>query len=123
MTTIAVRECPPSPNRNWAGLFEAHLDDRLLCTSRQPFVTAARVLVSEGHDPDSTLVMRHAGSNVDALSAKLGVAARLTVNEARSAFERWKAFSDGGDRVGRRGSLLPSPPVEYADQLTGDRRP
>jgi hypothetical protein len=141
MTTIVAAECPPAPNRQWAGLFEARLGDRLLCMSRQPFLTAARVLVSEGHDPDSVLVMRHTGSNADALSAKLGVAARLTVNETKPAFERWKSFSDAppssagtaikglSPRPGREAALAKSSPAgprcarrgspQLADPITG----
>jgi hypothetical protein len=69
----------------------ARLDDRLLCTSRQPFLDAARVLVSEGLDPDAVLSVRHAGSAVVALSARLGVAAKLTVNESGTRFVVWKA--------------------------------
>ena len=42
-------------------------------------------------DPGTVLVMRHAGSDVDALTAKLGVAARLTVDEGRTNFRAWKA--------------------------------
>ena len=62
----------------------------LVRSSRQPFLDAARVLVGEGHDPGMVISMRHGGSAVDALRAKLGVAARLTVNEPATRFARWK---------------------------------
>jgi hypothetical protein len=66
-----------SPTR--AGMFEALIDGRPICTSRQPLLDAARVLLAEGFDPDTYLVMRHVGSADDSLSASLGIAAQLTV--------------------------------------------
>jgi hypothetical protein len=58
-------------------------------SSRQPFLDAARVLMAEGHDPGITTVMRHFGNTTDTLKAKLGVAARLSVDEGRTGFRRW----------------------------------
>jgi len=69
----------------------ASLDGRVLVqSSRQPLLDAARVLVGEGHDPSVMVAMRHAGGTADALRAKLGVAARLTVAEAATRFAGWK---------------------------------
>jgi hypothetical protein len=46
MIEIVVALCQPAPfPKRWAGLFEARLGDRLLCTSRQPFLDGARVLL------------------------------------------------------------------------------
>jgi hypothetical protein len=92
--TIIVSPCPPAPYpKKWAGLFEARFNGRVLVAgSRQPLLDAARVLVSEGHDPETTITMRHAGSDHDALSAKLGVAAKLTVDEAHTRFHKWQPF-------------------------------
>jgi hypothetical protein len=64
--------------------FAARLDGRLLATSRTPFCDAARALIAEGADPSTILIMRHAGSEIDALRARLSVAARLTVEERPS---------------------------------------
>jgi hypothetical protein len=78
------------------GKFAARLDGRLLVrSSRTPFCDAARALLAEGVDSSTILVMRHAGSEVDALRARLGVAARLTVREDRGApeFVRYRAFA------------------------------
>jgi hypothetical protein len=62
--------------------FAARLDVRLLVkSSRTPFLDAARALIALGFHPDSTLVMRHTGSEVDALRARLGTAAGLTVED------------------------------------------
>ena len=69
--------------------FNTYLGDRLLCSSsRTPFVDAARALIAAGHDPEATLVMRHRGSNHDALWAKLGYAATLTVSGSQFALFR-----------------------------------
>jgi hypothetical protein len=66
-----------SPRR--AGMFEACIDGRLICISRQPLLDASRLLLAEGLDPDIHLVMRHLGSAEDSLSANIGRAAQLTV--------------------------------------------
>jgi hypothetical protein len=67
-----------------AGHFRAQLegtDEVLVASSRQPFVDSARALVAKGFDPNATLIMRHSGSNVVALKARLAVAAKLGVEE------------------------------------------
>jgi hypothetical protein len=75
--------------------FDCHIDGRaFLCTSRQPFLEAARALIAMGFRPDVVLVMRHAGSRVVALRASIGVAARLTIDEHNGTrFAPWKPFS------------------------------
>jgi hypothetical protein len=68
-------------------------EDQLLCTSRQPFLQAARVLIGLGHDPATTLAMRHNDSKVESLRARLGVAASLSVDEHNGTrFVSWKPF-------------------------------
>ena len=65
----------------------------VLCTSRQPFLEAARALIAIGCHPDDILVMRHSGSRVEALRASLGAAVRLTVDEHNGTrFALWKPF-------------------------------
>ena len=64
--------------------FDARLADsgEVLCTSERPFFDGARALLKAGRaSPDDMLVMRHAGSDHDALRAKVGVAAGLTIEE------------------------------------------
>jgi hypothetical protein len=80
--------------------FDCHIEGgAFLCTSRQPFLEAARALIAMGCHPDVTLVMRHAGSRVEALRATLGVAARLTVDEHNGTrFARWKPFPSDNER-------------------------
>lgn len=97
---IQVTPCPPNPNRKWVGLFEARLGDRRLCVSRQPFLDSCRVLLAERLDPNTAMVMRYAGSDVDCLTSKLGVAARLTVDESAPRLRSWKAMpSREGSRI------------------------
>jgi hypothetical protein len=65
----------------------------LLCTSRQPFLQAARVLIALGHDPVTTLIMRHNHSKVGSLRARLGAAAGLSIDEHNGTrFVSWKPF-------------------------------
>src|SRR5262245_37742356 len=63
-------------------MFKAQIDGRLICTSRQPLLDAARVLLAEGFDADTYLVMRHVGSADESLSASIGRAAQLTVEHS-----------------------------------------
>jgi hypothetical protein len=92
------------------GKFAARLDGRLLVrSSRTPFLDAARALIAEGVDPSTVLVTRHAGSEVDALRARLGVAAGLTVREDRGApeFVRHRAFTLDDVRPGTAADASP----------------
>ncbi len=72
----------PDPER--PGYFTARLagDDRVLARSRTPFFDGARTLLAEGFDPATRLTMMHAGSTIESLSATIGTAARLTVEES-----------------------------------------
>lgn len=86
-----------TPAPRGAGRFEARLDghDRVLCVSRTPFFDAARELIAQGYDPDTTLILRHAGSETDCLRARLKKAASLTVEETvyGPRVRRWKPIS------------------------------
>jgi hypothetical protein len=73
-----------SPIKASPGRFQARLGstgELLVGSSRQPFVDSARVLLEKGYDPNVTLQMVHAGSQVVALRARLGKAAKLSVEE------------------------------------------
>jgi len=68
-------------------------DRRIVERSPQPFVDAARVLVDEGIDPSTPIVMRHGGSPHDALRSTVGEAARLTVldtAQGKPVFRPWR---------------------------------
>ena len=64
------------------GRYRAMLGAKLLVTSREPFYSAARVLLAEGLDPETVLEAQHKGSPIVAMRAKLGEAARWTVIES-----------------------------------------
>lgn len=64
--------------------FEAQIGGELICTSETPLLDAARALLKAGKaTPDDVLVMRHAGSDHDALRARVDVAARLMKSEPK----------------------------------------
>lgn len=54
---------------------------RVLCSTRTPLPSAARVLLQEGHAPASVISMTREGETAWSLMAPLGVAAKLTVRE------------------------------------------
>jgi hypothetical protein len=75
-----------TPTAKRSGCYEARLCDGfvLVTASKQPFVDAARRILDLGHDPTTVLVMRHAESDTDCLTAQIGVAAKLRVKEDRN---------------------------------------
>jgi hypothetical protein len=89
--TVVVTPAPRS------GCYQSRLDgdDRVLCVSRTPFFDVARKLIAQGYDPGITLILRHAGSDIDTLRARLGTAASLTVEETGYGpqLRRWKPIS------------------------------
>ena len=78
--TIVVTE-----TKRRTGRFAARLEgaDQIFCTSKFPFLAAARKLMALGCDPDTMLVMRHAGSKTECLSATVGDAAAWTVKDGK----------------------------------------
>lgn len=87
------------------GFFEARLAARVLrSATRTPFFDAARVLRGIGYPPDTIIVMRSIGSDVDRLRSTIAAAIRLTVAEdaqGRPKYRRWMAppASAGGPPV------------------------
>ena len=86
----------PAPGK--AEIFEARIEGNpeILCESHQPFLDGARALLKAGFSPDTELAMRHAGSAIVSLTARLGVAARLTVREGQTdgpRFAKWVPYS------------------------------
>jgi hypothetical protein len=74
--------------------FSGTVDGRLIVSrSTAPFCDGARMLLAEGADPAEPYVMRHAGSETDALKSTVGAAAKMTVWEGDKApyFGPWKA--------------------------------
>lgn len=76
---LTVKECERRD-----GTFNGWVDGKLVVErARIPFLNAARVLVAQGANPADILVMRHVVTGTDSLRAKVGVAAKLTVAEAK----------------------------------------
>jgi hypothetical protein len=74
------------------GSFQARDESgKLLCTSGQPFLDAARALLALGVDPDTELVWLSSGGLVR-LKGAVGKAAKWTVEEGDRPphFRRWK---------------------------------
>lgn len=93
-TTTKTARLIVTPATTRRGLYDARLDGGcvLATASRQPFLDAARRLLDLGHDPTTVMVMGHAGSDADCLTAQIGTAAKLRVKEDRSGprFVPWE---------------------------------
>jgi hypothetical protein len=87
-----------------SGLFSAAFEGRrIIRVSRQPLLNSARILIAAGYDPAAIICIRHHSSDGNALRARLGIAARLTVDEHNgTAFACWKPFPARRSRHGSR---------------------
>lgn len=61
------------------GVFDCHIEGRYLCSSPAPFIDGCRQLLARGYDPTACVVMRHAGSDDDALRGSLGRVAGVEI--------------------------------------------
>jgi hypothetical protein len=109
------------------GIYDSRLmpEGRVLCTSRQPLLDAARVLIAEGHHPSAPIVMRHDGSGVDSFRTTLGKAASLTVEEDAvrgPRLKRWKAFCSGAVAARIAANDNSATPVQGAITKTNPRK-
>jgi hypothetical protein len=85
---IAIATTPTSTN---PGHFNAWFGERLLTTSRAPFLDACRILVGEDVPGETVASMRHVDSKT--IAATLAGAAASTVDEnLRPRFRRWQAW-------------------------------
>ena len=114
----------PAFNRHGArlhGKFVVTLDGRQLCISRQPLLDAARVLLADVVDPETSIATRHAGAGFDAMTSTVGAAAKWTVreNETQSPhFVRWEAFPASRVRLSMRFGERPvHNPVPDAERI------
>jgi hypothetical protein len=74
--------------------------------STTPFCAAARVLLAEGLDPATKLVMRHEGSTHDVLRSTVGAAAKITVADGstgKPVFVPWVDLSERHENAARSG--------------------
>lgn len=98
-----------------AGRFIPHYDGQPLCgPTAEPFLDGCRALITLGISREAVAVMRHAGSDVDCLRARVGYAAARTVMEdgvTGPRLVRWKAPQACVDRppvAQNPGCLVPS---------------
>ena len=69
------------PSNRYRHQYDASVGDTFICTSRIPFFDGARVLLSMGYDPSTSLTLRNQSSAHASLKSRIGVAARQTVIE------------------------------------------
>jgi hypothetical protein len=95
-------------------LFDGKVDGRTIVKrSTTPFCATARVLLAEGIDPATKLVMRHEGLSHDALRSTVGVAAKLTVADSSTGkpiFVPWVDLRQTWSSAARSG-----PPIREMD--------
>jgi hypothetical protein len=72
-----------SPSSGSAGTFDFRLGDRLLCTGETPLLSAARVLLGEGIDPNTVLEMWWPRPTEFALRGRVRQLRRLSVRHGR----------------------------------------
>jgi hypothetical protein len=90
-------------------LYDGKIYGRVVITrSTQPLCDACRVLIAEGMAPDTRIIMRHEGSNIDCLISTVGAAAKITIKEGehRPMPVRWQE---------RPNSISGSAPVRFSD--------
>ena len=64
--------------------YAAYLGDTLVCISKTPLLSAARVLLSEGATAETPITMRHHGAAYPSLTSTVGKAALLAVRETET---------------------------------------
>ena len=79
---------------NQRGRSKALLSDGtvLVASSRHPYLDAARILIAAGYDPDSWLEGWPPGTKAFASRARLGIAARLTIDETKTRLRNGRPF-------------------------------
>lgn len=89
MIPLTYRRVPAKP-----GVYEATVDERVLCRSRQPLYDGARVLMREGANPGEVIEARHEGGCVS-MRVTVRYAAMWTVSDKgpRILRGRWQPFA------------------------------
>jgi hypothetical protein len=94
LTIITAAPAHDRDGHRLPGRFDAVTDGKVLvAATRQPFLDGARALLAEGANPQATIILKHPGSETVCLRARLGAAAKLTVEESnrgKPTFRRWK---------------------------------
>ena len=84
------------------GRFAASFGQRLLCESKTPLLTAARILQAEGMHDDTPISMTHDGSSAVSMMTTVGRAASLIVEETSTRGPRLKTYRPMSSRVPRQ---------------------
>jgi hypothetical protein len=84
------------------GRFAAFLGQRLLCKSKTPLLTAARILQAEGVPDDTPISMSHEGSTVVSMKSTVGKAASLIVEETDTTGPKLKTYRPMSAQVPRQ---------------------
>jgi hypothetical protein len=84
------------------GRFAASVGQRLLCESKTPFFTAARILQAEGIPDDTPITMTHEGSSVVSIRSTVGKAASLIVEETDTTGPKLKTYRPMSPQVPRQ---------------------
>jgi hypothetical protein len=74
------------------GRFAASVGQRVLCKSKTPFFTAARIFQAEGVPDDTPITMRHEGSDIVAMRSTVGEAAGRIVVETDEEGPKFKCY-------------------------------
>lgn len=85
------------------GRFAASLGQRLLCESKTPLLTSARILQAEGAPYDTLITMIHEGSSIVAMRSTVGKAAGLIVHETDKEGPKLKRYRPMSAQVPRQG--------------------
>jgi hypothetical protein len=85
------------------GRFAASLGQRLLCTSKTPLLTAARILQAEGVPNDTPISMTHEGSSIVSMRSTIGKAAGLIVEETDKRGPRFKPYRPMSNQMSQQG--------------------
>jgi hypothetical protein len=74
-------------------------NENVLMISRQPLLDCARLFLSLGANPRAIIAMRRRGGDRDDLYGPISVAAKLTVDETKTIFAKWKPFPRSADQA------------------------
>jgi hypothetical protein len=88
------------------GRFAASLGQRLLCESKTPFFTSARILQTEGVPDDSPITMIHEGSSTVTMRSTVGEAAGKIVHETDSEGPKFKRYVLCGEAAAALGQQI-----------------
>jgi hypothetical protein len=98
--------------------------ESMLGCSRQPLLHIARLFLSLGANPRAIIAMRRRGKDRDDLFGPIAVAAKLTVDETKTIFAKWKPFPQSAGSPDSAPKPYSSPRVDPRSKAseTSDRR-